>query len=42
MKHVTTSSEEQSKKVDEVAEAARALNEASKRISQLVGTFRLE
>jgi methyl-accepting chemotaxis protein len=42
MKHVTTSSEEQRKKVDEVAEAARALNEASKRISQLVGTFRLD
>jgi methyl-accepting chemotaxis protein len=40
--HVAVSSQEQSKKIDEIAEAARALNDASKRISQLVGTFRLE
>lgn len=40
MNHVATSSQDQSRRIEEVAEAARSLNEASKRISQLVGTFK--
>lgn len=41
MNHAAVSSEEQSRKMEEIAEAARSLNDASKRISQLVATFRL-
>lgn len=41
MNHAAVSSEEQSRKIAEIAEASRALNEASKRITQLVATFRL-
>ncbi|HWL39158.1 MAG TPA: methyl-accepting chemotaxis protein [Gemmatimonadaceae bacterium] len=40
MNHVAASSEEQSRKIEEIAEASKALNEASNRISQLVGTFK--
>jgi methyl-accepting chemotaxis protein len=41
MNQVAVSNEEQSKKINEVAEAASALNDTSKRISQLVATFRV-
>jgi methyl-accepting chemotaxis protein len=40
MNHVAVTSAEQSRKIEEIAEASRALNEASKRISQLVSTFK--
>lgn len=39
--HAAVSSEEQSRKINEIAETTIALNDASKRISQLVATFRL-
>jgi methyl-accepting chemotaxis protein len=41
MNQVAASNEEQSKKINEVAEAANALNDTSKRISQLVATFKV-
>jgi methyl-accepting chemotaxis protein len=41
MNQVAASNEEQSKKINEVAEAANALNDSSKRISQLVATFKV-
>jgi len=41
MNHAAVSSGEQSRKIDEIAEASRSLNDASKRITQLVATFRL-
>lgn len=41
MNHAAVSSEDQSRKIDEIAEASRTLNDASKRITQLVATFRL-
>jgi len=41
MHHVAVSSEEQSKNIGQIAEAATALTDASGRISQLVGTFKL-
>jgi methyl-accepting chemotaxis protein len=42
MTNIAASSEEQSRKIEEIAEAAKGLNEASKRISQLVGMFKTE
>lgn len=42
MSNIAASSEEQSRKIEEIAEAAKGLSEGSKRISQLVGTFRTE
>ncbi|MEX2111164.1 MAG: methyl-accepting chemotaxis protein [Gemmatimonadaceae bacterium] len=41
MNEVAASNEEQSKKINEVAEAANALGDTSKRISQLVATFKV-
>jgi methyl-accepting chemotaxis protein len=41
MNQVAASNEDQSKKINEVAEAANALNDTSKRISQLVATFKV-
>ena len=41
MNQVAASNEEQSKKINEVADAANALNDTSKRISQLVATFKV-
>lgn len=41
MHHIAASSEEQSKSIGEIATAATALTDASQRISQLVGTFKL-
>jgi len=42
MNHVATSSEDHSRQINEIAEAAGALQDTSKRISELVGSFRLE
>lgn len=42
MHHVAASNEEQSRRIAAIAESATALNDASKQISQLVGTFKLE
>ncbi|MDQ3673967.1 MAG: methyl-accepting chemotaxis protein [Gemmatimonadota bacterium] len=42
MNHVATSSEDHSRQIGEIAQAAGALQETSQRISQLVGSFRLE
>ena len=42
MNHVATSNEDQNRQISEIAEAATALQDTSKRISQLVGSFRLE
>lgn len=41
MHHVAASNEEQSRRIAAIAESATALNDASKQISQLVGTFKL-
>jgi methyl-accepting chemotaxis protein len=42
MNNVATSSEDHSRQITEIAQAAGALQETSQRISQLVGGFRLE
>lgn len=42
MNHVAASNEDHSKQLNEIAEAASSLQDTSKRISQLVGGFRLE
>lgn len=41
LNHAATTSEHQSRKINEISEATLALNDSSKRISQLVATFRL-
>jgi len=42
MHHVAVSSEDQSKKIADIASAAHALTDAADRISNLVGTFKLD
>ena len=42
MHHVAVSSEDQSKKIADIASAAHALTDAADRISSLVGTFKLD
>ena len=40
--HIATSSEDHSRQINEIAEAAAALQDTSKRISQLVGSFTVD
>jgi len=42
MHHVAVSSEDQSKKISDIATAAHSLADATGRISDLVGTFKLD